>query len=268
MPSEGPAAIGGGVGAVVVAAGQGHRFGASRPKQFVELCGVPVLAWSVRTLVNHPGIDRVVVVLSPSRAASPPAWLPDEVLVVAGGVFRADSVRAGVEALAGGVETVLVHDGARPFVSAALVSRVVEGARAGPVVPVIPVEDTVKRVGEGGRIERTVHRDRLRRVQTPQGFPAEVLHRTHAVEDAGAWEARDTAAMTDDALLCERLGIEVSTVEGDPENLKITTAGDLALARAMVETGLIAAGNLMLCPEKTRAAGRAGAPDSARRSGE
>jgi 2-C-methyl-D-erythritol 4-phosphate cytidylyltransferase len=240
VPAESPAA---GVGAVVVAAGQGHRFGAPQPKQFVDLCGMPVLAWSLRTLVNHPDVDRVVVVLSPSRAASPPAWLAEGVIVVPGGVFRADSVRAGVEALAGGVETVLVHDGARPFVSDALVSRVVDGARAGPVVPVVAVEDTVKRVDEGGWIEGTVPRERLRRVQTPQGFPAEVLNRTHAIDDAGAWEARNAAAMTDDALLCERLGIDVATVEGDPVNLKITTAGDLALARAMVETGLIAASN-------------------------
>lgn len=240
MPAGGPAAVQG-VGAVVVAAGQGHRFGGPRPKQFVDLCGIPVLAWSLRTLVNHPDIDRVVLVLSPSRAASPPAWLPDGVLVVPGGVFRADSVRAGVEALAGEVETVLVHDGARPFVSAALVSRVVKGARAGPVVPVIAVEDTVKRVDEGGWIAGTVPRERLRRVQTPQGFPAAVLNRTHAIDDAGAWEAQDAAAMTDDALLCERLGIDVATVQGDPANLKITTASDLALARVMVETGLIAA---------------------------
>lgn len=232
-----------GVGAVVVAAGQGHRFGASRPKQFVDLCGIPVLAWSVRTLVNHPDIDRVVVVLSPQRAASPPPWLPDGVLVVSGGMFRADSVRAGAAALGGQVETVLVHDGARPFMSAELVSRVVDGARSGPAVPVIAVEDTVKRVDEGGWIEATVPRERLRRVQTPQGFPAEVLNRTHALDDAGAWEAQDAAAMTDDALLCERLGIDVSTVEGDPANLKITTASDLALARAMVESGLIALGS-------------------------
>jgi len=232
-----------GVGAIVVAAGQGHRFGASRPKQFVDLCGMPVLAWSVRTLVDHPDVDRVVVVLAPPRAASPPAWLPDEVLVVPGGVFRADSVRAGAAALAGDVGTVLVHDGARPFVSAALVSRIVDGARSGPVVPAIAVEDTVKRVDDGGWIEETVPRERLRRVQTPQGFPVEVLNRTHALDDADAWEAQDAAAMTDDALLCERIGIDVSTVEGDPANLKITTARDLALARAMVETGLIAAGN-------------------------
>ncbi len=241
MPSAGPAPVRG-VGAVVVAAGEGHRFGASRPKQFVDLCGMPVLAWSVRTLVHHPGVGRVVLVLSPPRAASPPDWLPDGVLVVPGGVFRADSVRAGVEALAGSVETVLVHDGARPFVSAELVSRVVDGARSGPVVPVIAIEDTVKRMDEGGWIEETLPRERLRRVQTPQGFPAAVLNRTHALDDAGAWEARDAAAMTDDALLCERLGIGVATVEGDPANLKITTANDLALARAMVETGLIAAG--------------------------
>ena len=213
------------VGAVVVAAGKGNRLGAPQPKQFLDLCGMPVLAWSVRAFLEHPEVDRVVLVLSPKFAASPPSWLAEGVRVVPGGVARADSVREGVAALEGTVETVLVHDGARPFVSAALISRVVAGALRGPVVPVVPIEDTVKRVDEGGWIEETVPREQLRRVQTPQGFPAEILIRTHALGDAGAWEAHDAAALTDDASLCERLGIDVSTVEGDGANLKITTAG-------------------------------------------
>ena len=228
------------VGAVVVAAGRGRRFGGERPKQFMDLGGVPVLAWSVRAFASHPEVERVVVVLSPERAASPPGWLPDGVAVVAGGVARADSVRAGAAALAGVVDIVLVHDGARPFPSAALISRVMASAARGPVVPVIPIEDTVKRVDGRGRVAETVSRRDLARAQTPQGFPWSVLARTHALGEKGAWEAQDAAAMTDDAMLCERLGIEVSGVEGDPSNLKITTRRDLAVARWMVESGLIA----------------------------
>ena len=229
-------------GAVVVAAGRGRRFGDERPKQFMDLGGVPVLAWSVRAFASHPEVERVVVVLSPERAASPPRWLPDGVAVVPGGVARADSVRAGAEALTGVADSVLVHDGARPFPSAALISRVLASAVRGPVVPVISIEDTVKRVDDRGRVVKTVSRSDLGRAQTPQGFPWDVLARTHALGDGDAWELHDAAAMTDDAMLCERLGIEVSTVEGDPSNLKITTPADLAVARWMVENGLIAGG--------------------------
>ena len=229
-------------GAVVVAAGRGRRFGSERPKQFVELGGVPVLAWSVDAFTSHAEVGRVVVVLSPERAASPPAWLPEGVSVVAGGVARADSVRAGVSALADEAEVVLVHDGARPFPSAGLISRVIAGAERGPVVPVVPIADTVKRVDDRGRVVETVSRRKLRGVQTPQGFPAEVLARTHAVGDDVAWAAHDAAAMTDDAMLCERLGFQVATVEGDPANLKITTRRYLAVARWMVESGLISGG--------------------------
>lgn len=229
-------------GAVVVAAGRGRRFGGARPKQFVDLGGVPVLAWSVEAFASHPEVARVVVVLAAERAASPPAWLPAGVAVVAGGVARADSVRAGVAALAGDVETVLVHDGARPFPSADLISRVIARAARGPVVPVVPIDDTVKRVDEGGRVVETVSRRSLRRVQTPQGFPWKVLARTHDLGDETAWSAGDAAAMTDDAMLCERLGIDVSTVEGEASNLKITTRRDLAVARWLVESGLMPGG--------------------------
>ncbi|WP_419162084.1 2-C-methyl-D-erythritol 4-phosphate cytidylyltransferase [Candidatus Palauibacter sp.] len=227
------------VGAVIVAAGRGRRLGAEGPKQFVDLGGEPLLAWSVRAFAGHPDIERVVVTLPAEWAETPPKWLPDGVSVHAGGVARADSVRIGVGALAGEVEVVLVHDGARPFASAGLISRVVEAGRRGPAIPVIGLDDTVKRIDDRGRVIETVPREDLRRVQTPQGFPAKVLAQTHALADAAAWGKHDAAGMTDDAMLCERLGIDVSTVEGDHSNLKITTPRDLSIARWMVESGLI-----------------------------
>ena len=300
------------VGAIVVAAGSGRRFGGSKPKQFVELGGLPLVGWSVRALADHPAVDRVVVALpgemrdgsrgvpagergdgvegvsvaasarrtgrdavgaSAPVGASPvvartertPGWLPEGAVTVAGGKTRAGSVQAGLAALTdmGGVETVLVHDGARPFLSPDLVSRVVEAARGGPAIPAVGVADTVKRVDGRGFVVETLARERLRCVQTPQGFPIDVLVEAHAAlaeaggpggggrlrpggqEGAGgrgeeALEEQDgLAGVTDDAVLCERLGIDVATIEGDPANLKITTPSDIAFAEWLIDTGFV-----------------------------
>lgn len=209
--------------------------GGSTPKQFLQLGARSVLEWSVRALEAHREVGPLVVVLRPDRAASPPDWLPPRVLVAAGGATRAESVRAGLAALAGRADYILVHDGARPFLSAELISRVIEASPAGPVIPVIPINDTVKRIDEAGVVVETLARETLRRAQTPQGFPADILDEAHA-RHGGSGES------TDDAVLCELLGISVSTVKGDPHNVKITTPGDLSWARWMVESGLIAPG--------------------------
>ncbi len=223
---------GGRIAAVIVAAGSGRRLGGETPKQFVELAGIPVLAWSVRTFRAHPAIDELVVVLPPAEAAEPPGWLGD-VHLVAGGATRAESVVHGVAAADPGAERLLVHDGVRPFVSAKLIDRVREACGRGPVVPVVPLTDTLKELRPDGRVARTLDRDRVRRAQTPQGFPGPLLRRLHE-------EARVDASVTDDAMQCELRGHEVGTVEGDPWNLKITTSEDLALATWLIESGRVA----------------------------
>ncbi len=222
--------------AVIVAAGEGGRLGGRTPKQFLALGEIPVLEWSVRAFGGHSSIGELVVVLPPDRTSLLPDWLPPEVTVARGGATRGASVRAGLAALKGEPECVLVHDGARPFASTELISRVIEAARGGPAIPVIPIDDTVKRVDESGFVVETLMRDTLRRAQTPQGFPLGVLVRAHAAAEA-------SSESTDDAVLCERLGVPVSTVEGDPHNVKITTPHDLAWARWMVENRLIVPGD-------------------------
>lgn len=213
----------GGAAAVIVAAGRGARLGGDVPKQFLDLAGRPVLAWSVAAFLAHPDVDDLVVVLAPDRAGDPPDWLAGA-RVVAGGEARADSVRRGLAAIRAETEVVLVHDGARPFVTGALITRVLEAARGGPAIPVLPVADTIKRVSPDGRVLGSLDRAGLAAAQTPQGFPREVLARVHGARDS-------ESEATDDAWLCERMGIDVRTVAGDAANFKITTATDLARAR-------------------------------------
>ena len=219
------------VGVVIVAAGQGTRVGGDTPKQFLEIAGIPMLLRSIRPFARHPSIAHITVVLRPADAAAPPAWLLPQVgamlSLVAGGAERTDSVAAGLAALPERCQVILVHDAARPFVDTPLIDRVIAGVRDGhATVPALPVSDTIKELdaADSTRVARTVPRERLRRVQTPQGFPRRVLEEAHAA--AG----RDGVAGTDDAALVERLGGAVRVVAGDPANLKVTTAEDLALA--------------------------------------
>jgi 2-C-methyl-D-erythritol 4-phosphate cytidylyltransferase/2-C-methyl-D-erythritol 2,4-cyclodiphosphate synthase len=143
--------------------------------------------------------------------------------VVAGGERRVDSVRAGFAEIPDDCDLVLVHDGVRPGVTAELVGRVVEAAlRHGAAVPVLPVRDTVKEVDGAGRVVRTVSREPLRLVQTPQGFRREVLRQAYA------WAGQNgDPDFTDDAALVEASGQRVSVVSGDEENVKVTVPGDL-----------------------------------------
>ncbi len=219
--------------AVIVAGGSGERLGGEIPKQLRDLGGRPILEWSVRAFTDHPEVDVVVVVLPPDLAAEPPAWFPAGVQVVAGGDTRARSVVNGVAAIDVTEDAVvLVHDGVRPFVSADVISRVIEAAGDGPVIPVVPVTDTLKTVDLEGRVLGSPARDGLRAAQTPQGFRAGLLRALHR-------ESSPDAGVTDDGVLCERAGIEVRTVPGDAANLKVTTPTDLEYARWLVETGVI-----------------------------
>lgn len=214
--------------AVVVAGGSGRRMGGEVRKQYLEVGGEPILLRAVRAFVGHPGIEAVVVVLPPDDAASPPAWLAElDVTVVAGGAERGDSVWNGLAATPEDAETVLIHDGARPFVTAGVIDRVLDGARSGPVLAALPVTDTLKEVREDGTVAATPDRARFWQAQTPQGFPRAVILDAHRRARAEGVRA------TDDAALCERYGIEVRVVEGAADNLKVTRPADLAVAEAL-----------------------------------
>jgi 2-C-methyl-D-erythritol 4-phosphate cytidylyltransferase len=221
----------------VVAAGRGARAaqGTATPKQYRPIGGVPMLARALRPFAAHPRVGPVVVVLPAEDAAAPPGWLvdavPQRLVVVAGGATRQESVANGLRALPAGPSIVLVHDAARPFLDRALIDRVIAVAELGAVaVPGLPLAETVKETDAAGLVVRTVARERLVAVQTPQGFPRSTLETAHQ-------RARGEPPATDDAALCARLGTAVRVVAGGPHNLKVTTAEDFALAEALAALG-------------------------------
>ncbi|HEX6926996.1 MAG TPA: 2-C-methyl-D-erythritol 4-phosphate cytidylyltransferase [Longimicrobiaceae bacterium] len=213
--------------AVIVAGGSGRRMGGVR-KQYLELCGEPVLLRALRPFVEHPGIGPVVVVLPAEDVDSPPDWLQGlPVLFARGGPQRGDSVRSGLARLPEEVDVVLVHDGARPFPTRVLIDRVLQRASSTGVVAALPATDTIKRVDESGRVVATLPRAQIWQAQTPQGFPRRML--VSAYERA----AREGWTETDDAAIFERCGLPVVVVDGERDNLKITRPEDLAIAEAI-----------------------------------
>ena len=218
------------VTAIIAAGGTGRRLGASVPKQLLELGDRSILQRSVDAFVTHPQVDEVVVVLPDALAAQPPEWL-GRVRVVAGGDRRQDSVANAVDALDDRSDVVLVHDAARPFVTAEVISRTIAAAAEyGAAVAAVPVHDTVKRVDDARVIVETLPRQDIFLAQTPQGFRRDVLREAVAL-------GRQGVAATDEAALAERAGHAVKVVDGDAANVKITTAADLDAARARETRG-------------------------------
>jgi 2-C-methyl-D-erythritol 4-phosphate cytidylyltransferase/2-C-methyl-D-erythritol 2,4-cyclodiphosphate synthase len=219
------------VAAVVVAAGRGIRAGRQGekplPKQYRALSGEPVIRASLKTLAVHPGIALVQPVIHPDDVGlfEAAAHGLDVLPPVFGGATRQASVRAGLEALgARRPELVLVHDAARPFASASLITRAIEAARTGAAaIPALPVADTVKTVNASGAVTGTLAREALRIVQTPQAFRFATLLECHRRAHAQGRED-----FTDDAALAEWAGLNVSTFEGEAANVKLTTPEDFA----------------------------------------
>lgn len=217
----------------MVAAGRATRFGSDAPKQFLDLAGRTVLEWSVRAVGASTRVRGVVVVLSPDEIGGPRAAavgaVEGVISVVPGGETRAESVRLGLAAAAD-AEYVLVHDAARPAVSAALVDAVVDATvRHGAAVPVLRVVDTVKEDDGRGFVAGTVDRSLLRLAQTPQGSRADWLR--EALDRA----RRDGVTVTDEAQVLERAGHKVALVAGEPDNVKITRPEDLEALRRRIE---------------------------------
>lgn len=218
------------VGAVVVAAGKGRRFGGI-DKVFASLRGLPLLLHTLRPFEDCSQIDEVVLVLSEDNIQDAVSLLeahpiPKVREVCVGGVRRQDSVLAGLAKLSQNCDWVLVHDGARPCVDTTLIARGIEAAReTGAAAAAVPVKDTIKLVGEDGRIMGTPARDSLWAAQTPQVFKTELLRRAHVEVDED---------VTDDAALVERLGFPVMAFMGSYANLKVTTPEDLSLAEYLL----------------------------------
>lgn len=221
---------------MVPAAGRGRRMGAPINKAFLPLDGVPLLAHTLRALqLPACGLDQIVVAVGPGEThlfqqmvqqylqSTPP------VALVVGGDDRQTSVYNALQRVDGAVDWVLVHDGARPLLSAAVVRRCLEAAKTlGSVTAAIPVKDTIKKVDAHGCVLETPSRESLWSVQTPQVFPRDVLLRAHeAARELGL-------SGPDDASLVERLGVPVHVVLGDEVNLKVTTPTDLLIAEVLL----------------------------------
>jgi len=226
------------VAVIIAAGGRGTRFGGALPKQWLTLAGQTLLQRSVSAFDRHGEVDEIVVVL-PADALDadaptplPPTSTRKAMRYVSGGARRQDSVANGFAAVSAEAEVVLVHDAARPLVSAAVISRTIAAAAAsGAAIAAVPVHDTVKQaIDRDGHpfIATTLPRETLHLAQTPQGFRREVL--AAAIAHGGA------ADVTDEAGWAERAGYPVQLVAGDPDNLKITTERDLARAEALLGT--------------------------------
>ena len=227
------------VGVVIVAAGASTRttLGAggagAELKQLRWIAGKPMLLHSVQAFHARSDVAMVVCVLPQRYAGDPPPWLfqsdTDRLLVAPGGKHRGESVFNGLEDLPAECTIALIHDAARPFATPEMVDRVIAEARAGRgAIAALPVVDTLKEVDAEGRIIRTVDRTRLWRAQTPQGFPRAAIERAHREARAAGVEA------TDDAALCERIGLDVVVVRGSERAMKVTEEADFARAEALL----------------------------------
>ncbi len=215
--------------ALIVAAGRGSRHGGDLPKQYLPLAGQTVLRYSLSAFTGHPEITAVRAVIHPDdhdRYALAAHGI--ELLEpVHGGATRQESVRAGLESIGSlNPDAVLIHDGARPLVSADLISRLIARLTTEPgAIAAVPVRDTLKR-GAGERITATVDRSNLWRAQTPQAFRYADIVQAH--------RAAAGQELTDDAQVAESAGLAVSLVEDSEDNLKITAAGDIARAERVL----------------------------------
>ncbi|HBQ63875.1 MAG TPA: 2-C-methyl-D-erythritol 4-phosphate cytidylyltransferase [Clostridiales bacterium] len=244
-------------GAILVAAGKGTRMGTAHKKPFLDLLGMPVLAYALKAFEQAPSIHQVVVVVHPGDEAFCRKHVVERfgfekvLRIVPGGESRQDSVKAGMDVFGKGVEILAVHDGARPLVTPALIEKTVSACReeirlrgCGSVCAAVPVKDTLRMarpdespeaVRSGKLSEHCIYSDctldrrLLWAVQTPQVFDRALLVRAHAQAACEGFSG------TDDTLLAERLGVPARLVHGEYTNIKITTREDLLLARLLLE---------------------------------
>ena len=227
------------VNGVIVAAGEGTRIGKKTPKPFLPIAGRPIILHTLDRFASSRSVTKVILVTGKSEVAkchelvrSDPRLKRLECIVERGGPRRQDSVARGLSRLDADCEVVVIHDGARPFVSSRLIDQCVETAfRAGSVVVGVPVEDTIKVVSAAREVQQTPPRDTLWKIQTPQVFRVEIIREAY---DRATQEGVEA---TDDAMLVERLGKVVTVLEGEPSNIKVTFPQDLLFAEMLVSAG-------------------------------
>ena len=225
------------VGVVIAAGGTGRRMGGKLPKQFLPLGGSSVLERTLAVFNAHPAVGEIVVVV-PRSYLEKTAWmihrgnLSKAKHVVAGGKDRQESVWNGLNSFGQAPRVVLIHDAVRPLVRTGVIDAVISQTRRhGAAAAGVKVKDTIKWEGRKGFFTKTLDRGRLWSIQTPQGFSYTLVHTAHKGARVSGYSG------TDDAALVERLGRKVRIVEGDYDNIKITTAEDLAFAEMVLKRG-------------------------------
>jgi 2-C-methyl-D-erythritol 4-phosphate cytidylyltransferase len=223
--------------AIILAGGSGERLQGPLPKQFLEVAGRSLLAVCLERFQSHPGIDAIVLVCPsghlPVAEKTVAAGGYDKVKeILPGGKTRQESSFIGVHAAAGGMENILIHDAARALVGSAVIDRVLAALASGPaVMAALPAGDTIVRVDDAATVSAVLDRDKLRLVQTPQGFKLEIIKQAHALARSEGF-----AGASDDCSLVLRYKLSpVATVAGDPGNIKITYPQDLAIAEAILK---------------------------------
>lgn len=220
------------ISAVIVAAGKGLRMNADVPKQYLLLDSKPVLQYPLDSFNKISAINKIVLVIPKNDVdyCQRHLNLPAKVTLAAGGATRQESVYNGLLA-AKGSEYVLIHDGVRPFVSPADIQTAIESVKKfNACIFAVPAIDTLKEIDDYGNITATLNRQNIRLAQTPQAFQYDIILRAH--QEA----IQENFTGTDDAALAEKMGVSVKILEGRQTNIKITTAADLRLAEAMIDT--------------------------------
>lgn len=224
---------------IVPAAGVGARMAANRPKQFLEVNGIPILALTLRTLQNCDAVDRIIVVapeddLERCRIEVVEHFRLGKVMkVIPGGERRQDSVRLGLDAAGEDFGLVVIHDGVRPLVEGELLEKVVLAATEhGAAVAGLRARETVKEADERDLVVRTLDRSGIWLIQTPQAFSFTIIREAHERAQRERWPEA-----TDDAALVERMGVPVRIVHGSERNIKVTTPFDLEMVRFILERG-------------------------------
>jgi 2-C-methyl-D-erythritol 4-phosphate cytidylyltransferase len=227
--------------AIIVAAGEGLRIGGKISKPYLPLCGRAMVLRTLDRFFAARSIEQVVLVVAAGELPRCEEILKGDSLLARrpwvlqrGGATRQQSVKAGLEMPGDDADIVVIHDGARPFVSPRLIDRCVESAnQTGAVVVGLPARNTIKVVSDDHRVLSTPDRKALWEIQTPQAFRREVIVEAHE------WAVRAGVEVTDDAMLVEQVGKPVWVIDGEQTNLKITLPEDLWLAETMIREGRI-----------------------------
>ena len=230
------------VTAIIVAAGAGRRISGATAKTYLPLAGRSLILRTLDRVFATPAVSDVVLVVAPPDVDYCRDLLDSDASLrgraydlQAGGATRQQSVRCGLAKLTADTDVVMIHDGARPFVSTALIDRCIQAAvMTGAAVVGLPVRDTIKRVGADGCVQSTPERAGLWEIQTPQIFQRDLIVAAHD------WALREGIVATDDAMVVERMGKPVFAIEGERSNFKITVPEDLQLAEAMIRAGIVA----------------------------